>query len=205
MFSTRLALLILCVSGPSHAAGEINHLESHPARTPDGGMHVVVEIPAGTNAKWEVDPDGRLVWELENGEPRIVAYLPYPVNYGMVPRTLQDERTGGDGDPLDVFVLGPALARGSVVATTAIGVIRMLDGGERDDKLLAVSPEGPLRGLRSLNQLEEQFPGALRILRIWLENYKGRDIVRVEAILGAEAAESALDAASAAFSRAAAE
>lgn len=125
MLLMRSALFVLWVLGSAPAVGGVNHLEDHPARTPDGGMHVVVEIPAGTNEKWEVDPNGQLVWEQKNGQPRVVHYLPYPANYGMVPRTLQDERTGGDGDPLDVLVLGPALDRGLLVATRAIGVIRV--------------------------------------------------------------------------------
>ncbi len=194
-------LLIAGLLASSGAGGEVNHLTDHDTHSDAGDMHAVIEIPAGTNAKWQVGEDGRLAWEEKDGRPRVVGYLPYPANYGMVPRTLQAEADGGDGDPLDVFVLGPALPRGSLVSTRPIAVIRMLDGGERDDKLLAVPPSGPMGELRSLAELEARHPGALRILRIWLENYKGSGEVRVEAVLGAEAAGSALAAAAAAFER----
>ena len=46
-------------------------------------------------------------------KPREVKYLGYPGNYGMIPRTLLPKELGGDGDPLDVIVLGPAVERGS--------------------------------------------------------------------------------------------
>ena len=48
----------------------------------------MVEIPAGSNDKWEVDKtSGALYWEQEDGKPRVVQYLAYPGNYGMIPRT----------------------------------------------------------------------------------------------------------------------
>jgi len=53
----------------------------------DGTLNAVIEIPAGTNAKWEVDSKtGILSWEIKDGKPRMVKYLGYPGNYGMVPR-----------------------------------------------------------------------------------------------------------------------
>jgi inorganic pyrophosphatase len=95
---------------------EKSFLTGHRPINPDGTVNVVGEIPSGTTAKWEVaKPSGELRWELEDGEPRVVGYLGYPGNYGMLPRTLQSKATGGDGDPLDVIVLGPAVARGTVV------------------------------------------------------------------------------------------
>ena len=56
-----------------------------------------------------------MIWEFKDGKPRIVKYLGYPGNYGMVPKTLLPENLGGDGDPLDVIVLGPQVERGSVI------------------------------------------------------------------------------------------
>ena len=74
----------------------------------------MIEIPTGTTAKWEVvKPSGELRWEFDQGRPRVVRYLGYPGNYGMIPRTLLPKEEGGDGDPLDVVVLGPAVPRGS--------------------------------------------------------------------------------------------
>ena len=137
-------------------------------------FHFVVEIPAGTNDKWEVDKEtGGLHWEEKDGRPRVVQYLAYPGNYGMIPSTTLPEAIGGDGDPLDVLLLGPALERGSVVVARPIGVLRLLDGGERDDKILAVREEGPLSDVRNLSMLDSRYAGARTIIETWFTSYKG--------------------------------
>jgi len=56
----------------------------------------------------------------------------------MIPQTLLSKENGGDGDPLDVIILGPSISRGSVVKAHLIGVLKLLDGGEQDDKLIAI-------------------------------------------------------------------
>lgn len=156
--------------------GRTHYVEDFPARAADGSVHVVVEIPAGTDAKWEVTkPDGKLAWQIKDGKPRVVQYLGYPGNYGMVPRTILPKELGGDGDPLDVLVLGPALRRGTVAKVRIIGVLELLDGGEQDDKLLGVLPGTPLGDLASLAELDTQFPGVTSIVQTWFENYKGKD------------------------------
>ena len=148
-----LIALVACRASPADSRagdtytvdGELSYADGFPATNADGTINVVVEIPAGTNAKWEVDKDdGDLHWQFKQGAPRVVRYLPYPGNYGMIPSTLLPVETGGDGDPLDVIVLSPALARGAVVRARLIGVLELLDDGEQDDKLLAVLEESPL-------------------------------------------------------------
>jgi inorganic pyrophosphatase len=142
----------------------------------NGDINVVVEIPTGTIAKWEVvKPSGDLKWGFESGMPRMVRYLGYPGNYGMVPRTLLPKELGGDGDPLDVIVLAPPVARGSVVRARLIGVLKMLDDGKQDDKLIAVLWDTPFFEVTSLKQLDEKFNGVTDIIEIWFSNYKGAD------------------------------
>ena len=113
--------------------------------------------------------DGAFFWERRPaGPPRVVQYLAYPTNYGIVPRT-----RAWDGDPLDVLVLGPSLPRGSVWAVRPVGLLRLTDAGERDDKILAVRPGAPLGTVRSLSALRRKHPGVTEILQTWFENYKG--------------------------------
>ncbi len=158
-----------------------NFLHGFPALADDNLVNVVIEISAGTNQKWEVDKtDGSLKWQqITTDSMRMVAYLPYPANYGMIPRTLLPADLGGDGDPLDVFLLGPSLERGTVMPATIIGLIRMRDTDEQDDKLIAVSRGHWFGHIASLQQLEDEFPGVLEILFTWLANYKGKDVVQL--------------------------
>lgn len=166
-----LTLVLLMAAGAPGRAE--NLLTSAPPRNPDGSVNALIEIPAGTNAKWEVNGKGVLEWEIKDGKPRVVDYLGYPGSYGMVPGTLQSEKDGGDGDPLDVIVLGPALERGALVPVRVVGVLRLTDTGERDDKLIAVRPGSPMGDASDLADLDARHPGATRILEIWFENYKG--------------------------------
>ncbi len=154
--------------------GETSFLSGYAPMNADSTINVVVEIPAGTTAKWEVTkPEGKLEWEFKNNQPRIVKYLSYPGNYGMVPRTLLPAASGGDGDPLDVILLGAAVPRASVVKARLVGVLQLLDGGEQDDKLLAVIAGTPLDAAQNIAQLNEMFPGVTSIVETWFVNYKG--------------------------------
>lgn len=165
------------------------------ARNADGTVNAVIEIPAGDNRKWETDTaTGRIFWELKDGAPRYVKYAGYTGNYGMVPRTL-----GGDGDPLDVITLGKMQARGTVAAARVVGVMRMIDGGDLDDKLIAVLPGTVLEG-KALADLDAM--GVLAILKTWFESYKGPGEIQVTGFGTADEAAVVLDASIAAYAAA---
>lgn len=125
------------VMSESIAQSPAHLVHDYPAIDADY-VNAVIEIPRNTTAKVEVDHDsGVLRWTRRNGELRHVA-LPYPGNYGLIPRTLSPRALGGDGDPLDVLVLGAPALRGSVLRVRPIAVLRLRDSGEEDDKIIAV-------------------------------------------------------------------
>lgn len=157
--------------------GSANFLSGHPAVASPGVANAVIEVPAGYVDKWEVkNEDGLLHWDLKDGKPRRVAYLGYPANYGMVPRTVLSKRRGGDGDPLDVLVLGESIPRGSVVPARVIGLLEMHDRGALDVKLVAVREGTPLGDVADIEELDRRFPGITRILEIWFSHYKGEGV-----------------------------
>ena len=164
----------LIADGKYILKSEKNLITAMPAKNKDGSINILVEIPSGTNGKWEVNKEtGNLDWEFKKGVPRVVQYLPYPVNYGMIPKTLSPEEIGGDGDPLDVLLLGEAVPRGAYVKGKLVGVMYMKDHGETDDKLIAVAEGSPFENINTISELKEQFPGTLEILQTWFVNYKG--------------------------------
>src|SRR5690606_21605110 len=94
-----------------------------------GEVLLVVEIPAGGATKYEVGTNGLIYVDRFMAMP-----VAYPANYGSIPRSL-----AGDGDPLDALVLTRApLHPGVLIRFRPIGVLRMVDGGEQDDKIIGV-------------------------------------------------------------------
>ncbi len=106
----------------------------------------VIEIPKGCNCKYELDK--------QTGFLRLdrVLYTSthYPANYGFIPRTLAD-----DGDPLDVLVLcTESVVPLTLIDVFPIGVMRMIDGGALDDKIIAVPFSDPsYSNIRSIDEL----------------------------------------------------
>ncbi|MFT5678965.1 inorganic diphosphatase [Patiriisocius sp. Uisw_047] len=142
--------------------------------TANGDVNAIIEISAGTLDKWELDKTtGEISWELIDNQPRVVNYIGYPGNYGMIPRTLLSKESGGDGDPLDILVLGAPEERGQVIKCKLIGVLYLQDRGEQDDKLIAVSIDSPMYGVQSIAELNNQYKGVTDIIQLWFSNYKG--------------------------------
>ncbi len=155
----------------------IHLIHDVPALTSDNWVNVVIEIPSGTSEKWEVEKSsGNLSIEQINGKDRKINYLAFPFNYGMIPQTFLSYENGGDGDPLDVIVLGEALQRGHIVPCKILGVVEMLDAGEKDDKLIAVSLDSHFSELEDINHLRSKYPGIEQIIYLWFENYKGDQV-----------------------------
>ena len=93
-------------------------------------LNVVIEIPYGSNIKYEIDKDSGAVVV----DRVMYSAMFYPANYGFVPNTLSD-----DGDPADVLVINEyPLQAGSVIKARLIGVLIMEDEGGLDEKLIAV-------------------------------------------------------------------
>lgn len=190
--SKLMSVLILIFIITSCALGDASNnisakhdlLRDVSAIAENGSINVVVEIPAGTIDKWEINKlSGVLEWERINPDSlRQVKYLPYPANYGFIPRTWLPALDGGDDDPLDVILLGASVQRGSVIESRVLGVIRILDRGEQDDKLIAVATDGPFWDVHTLEDLRTQYPGTVEILTTWLANYKGQGFVVIESV-----------------------
>lgn len=122
---------------------------AQPEKAPDEAM-LIVEIPAGGFTKYEMREDGLL-----HVDRFIAMPMTYPANYGSMPRTL-----AGDGDPLDALVLTRApLHPGSVIRFRPLGVLRMVDGGEADEKIIGVpvdKVDGNYSAVRELKDLPAQ-------------------------------------------------
>ena len=129
---------------------------------------ILVEIPTGSRQKWEVDhKSGHIEWEFRNGKPREVKFLGYPGNYGFIPQTLS-----GDGDALDIIVLSESAKRGDVLTVKVIGMLVLVDKGEHDNKVIAVTDDGTFKKIDTLKEMLVKKPNVIPIIRAWFEGYK---------------------------------
>jgi len=157
----------------------LNLLHDIPLNNDDSTINMIVEIPAGENQKWEVSKTGNSIyWEKKDSSLRIVEYLPYPGNYGMIPQTFEDTELNGDGDPLDIIVLGPAEKRGDILSVRVIGALLLSDCGETDDKIIGISSQCPCQ-INNIHELKKKYPGMIDIIKIWFENYKGKGKIKI--------------------------
>jgi inorganic pyrophosphatase len=109
-----------------------------PGSHPPEIITAVVEIPAGSRNKYELDKESGLI----RLDRVLYSAVHYPGDYGFIPRTLAE-----DGDPCDVLVLlNEPTFPGCQIDARPIGVLRMLDRGEPDDKILAVPSHDPFYG-----------------------------------------------------------
>lgn len=170
-----LALLSCNKSSKKEAIRDSN-LPIKEIRAEEIWVDMLVEIPAGSILKNELNKTtNKIEPDSINGKVRLINYLGYPANYGMIPKTLLPYEMGGDGDPLDILAIGPPAEVGSTIRVKLIGVLNLLDNGEHDDKLIAISEGSNLQNIQSINQLKSNFPGILQIIELWFQNYKGKD------------------------------
>ena len=107
-FCKKLFLVMLWALWPVAVAGPIvvdesllltkdRHLINDVAfSVSDKVLNAVVEIPAGTSQKWEVDKiSSQIEWEKRKGKYRVIDFLAYPGNYGFIPQTYQSVAMGG--------------------------------------------------------------------------------------------------------------
>ena len=106
----------------------------------------VIEIPKGSKCKYELDKASGLL----RLDRILYTSTHYPANYGFIPRTFAD-----DGDPLDVLVLcSESIYPLTLMRVYPIGVMRMIDSGKMDDKIIAVPFSDPTYlGISSIDEL----------------------------------------------------
>ncbi|TAF01064.1 MAG: inorganic diphosphatase [Oscillatoriales cyanobacterium] len=121
-----------------------------PAQPKPGLLNVLIEITAGSKNKYEFDKEMQ-AFALDRV---LYASVQYPCDYGFIPNTLAD-----DGDPLDGMVMmDEPTFPGCIIAARPIGMLEMIDGGDRDEKLLCVPDKDPRYAhVKRLDEIAEFF------------------------------------------------
>ncbi len=125
-------------------------------------MNVIIEIPRGSQNKYEIDKETGII-----ALDRVLhTAQAYPFDYGFVPQTLWD-----DGDALDVVLLTTnPLLPGILVHARPVAILPMVDGGEADEKVIAVPADDPrFADIKDLGDLNKH---TLREIAHFFETYK---------------------------------
>lgn len=140
----------------------------HPWHTVEIGtdaptlVTAVIEVPKGSKTKYELDKKSGLI----RVDRVLFSSVHYPANYGFIPQTYCEDR-----DPLDILVLGQeAVVPLSLMSAKPIGVMKMSDQGEADDKIIAVHSNDPeYAHYESINDLP---PHRMTEVKRFFEDYK---------------------------------
>lgn len=144
-----------------------------PAQPKPGLVNVLIEIPGGSKNKYEFDKDLN-AFALDRV---LYSSVQYPYDYGFIPNTLAD-----DGDPLDgMVIIDQPTFPGCVIAARPIGMLEMIDGGDRDEKLLCVPAKDPRYA--EVKTLSDIAPHRLDEIAEFFRSYKNLE-KKVTEILG---------------------
>ena len=133
---------------------------------------VIIETPKGSKKKYEMTTSGKLRFD-KNLSPGFV----FPGNYGFFPETIS-----GDKDALDVLVLGRKAKKRAKMEIRPIAIIKMIDEGEKDDKIIAVSARSTKKKLTK-KEIDK--------IRYFFKCYKQRKI-KIKGFEGVEKAKKAI-------------
>lgn len=125
-------------------------------------VNVIIEINKGSKNKYEIDKKTGLI-----ALDRVMhTSQDYPFDYGFVPQSLWH-----DGDPLDVVVLSTyPFSPGVLVRCRPVAVMHMVDGGEKDEKIIAVPVEDPR--FDAVKDMKDVNPHTLKEIEHFFLTYK---------------------------------
>ena len=135
-----------------------------PGKNPPEDIYVIIEIPKGSNVKYEIDEEtGAIIVD------RILyTAMFYPFNYGIIPQTLEE-----DGDPLDVLVIShESLNPGTVIRVKPVGILYMEDEEGPDAKIIAVPHPKIDPRFEKVNDIKDVPQAILDQIKHFFEHYK---------------------------------
>jgi inorganic pyrophosphatase len=133
-------------------------------------VEATIEIPMGTQNKYEVDPKTHRI-KLDRV---LYSSVSYPSEYGFIENTLS-----GDGDPLDILVLTtfPTFP-GCIIKSKVLGYLELIDNGFTDEKVIAINSTDPrYEHIKSIEDLPEH---TIDEIKEFFKTYKHLQGIKVQ-------------------------
>lgn len=141
-----------------------------PAYSGSRQLQAVIEVPAGSSHRPVYNRETKeFVNDKEAGKDRVVAFLPYPANFGFIPST----EINSNGKPLEILVIAESQEPGTVLEVIPLGVLQLETAGELEHIVVAV-PARPSERLISATDFagfSKQYPAIKAILQTWFAHY----------------------------------
>ena len=154
-----------------------------PGKNPPDEINAVIEIPKGSNIKYEIDAESGAVFV----DRKLFTAMFYPCNYGFIPQSMED-----DGDPVDVLVLGnDAVIPMAVIRANPVGVLLTEDEEGQDSKVIAVpitKLDPSFSSVTNINSIPEHIRGQIKH---FFEHYKELEKGKYVKVIGWEDKETA--------------
>jgi inorganic pyrophosphatase len=170
----------------------IRHKTVHPWHDISPGENAPEEITAfievskGSMLKYELDKKSGFI-KLDRV---LYSAVHYPGDYGFIPQTISE-----DGDPTDVIIINNfAINPGTLVTVRPIGILEMIDGGERDEKIICVPAPSVDPRFAKRFDIEDFSEHVILEIKHFFETYKqlqGKE-VEIRGVAGNEAAKKAI-------------
>lgn len=132
-------------------------------------INAIIEIPKGSRNKYEYDKD----MEAFTLDRVLYSSVVYPADYGFIPQTIYD-----DGDPMDIMVLmeQPSFP-GCVIVSRPIGIMGMIDGGDKDYKILAVPVDDPkFKDIHNISDVPAHLLDEIEEFFLTYKNLEGKKV-----------------------------
>jgi len=157
-------------------------------------VNAFIEIPKGSNVKYELDEESGLV----KVDRILHTSMVYPFNYGFIAGT-----KGEDGDPLDVMVISTTpFATGSFVIARPIGLLKMKDEEGIDTKIMAVPLEKVDPDFKGVNDVSQLGDHVKSMIAHFFSYYKSIEPGKWAEVSGWEGADKAMEQVKASIKRA---
>ncbi|WP_347157871.1 inorganic diphosphatase [Pontibacter chitinilyticus] len=141
-----------------------------PTYSANKQLQAVIETPAGSSQPLRYDRQTKaFVPVKEAGKEQVIAYLPYPANFGFIPST----EVSSSGEGLEVLVLAGSREPGTVLEVIPLGVLQLETAGELEHIIVAIParPSEQTIATADFSSFSRQYPTVKYMLQTWFAHH----------------------------------